>query len=60
MHELIYNFLFEPDGFFHVSRQNGQCFTEMLADGEQEGCQLMLTFQQQQRGKKKKKKRIKE
>lgn len=52
-HELLYNFLFEPDGFFHLSCQNGQCFTETVADGKQEGCQLMLTFQQQQEIKKK-------
>lgn len=59
-HELLYSFLFELDGFFHLCHQNGQCFTEMLADGEQEGCQLILMFQQQQEEKKKKEERKKE
>lgn len=54
MHELYTTFCLNLIVFFHLSHQNDQCFTEMLAGGEQKLCQLMLTFRQQQEEKKKK------
>lgn len=57
MHELYTTFCLNLIVFFHLSHQNDQCFTEMLAGKEQELCQLMLTFQQQQEGGEKDNKR---